>query len=326
MWSYLSSSEYNTLGEKSLPGRDIAGGGTRTKTLNIQKAGIPVINRVPLCETFGLLVEPLSLNKHPDTTSSNEAFNLNLNEIKERRGTNVIWTEEQQLLRWTGSKRDELLANADALLVCNNYLKNLLRAFIQQPIYILRTPIDQLLFRPADAKKKRVVATSRVCIQKNIRDIITLFSHLPSTWEKVFIGNANLWGQPPTPVDLKLEGELANVCDWIPTLSQQGIADLASDTLAYVNMSRYDVGCLSFLEFSMAGCHCFCWNYHPMFDEYVGVQRFISPLAGAEMIQNVINEYGDEPNAFIREMMIGNHSYTAFRQQLKELTLQVAPL
>ena len=322
MWSFLASPSYNGIPRTAQPGLNAPGGGARTKVENIAEAGIPVVNRIPLCETFGLLVEPLSMNHNPNSDSTSKSFELNIEELKESRSFKVCWAEEQQLLRWQGKKREALLSAVSAIFVCNKYLQQLLRVYVRQPIKILRTPINTNRFAP-DCKPKRVVAIGKVCIEKNIAGVMDLFSDLPSSWEKIFIGNAGLWGQEAKPVDKALEGQLKNVCDWYPSLTQNEVAEIASNTFAYVNLARYDVGSLAFLEFASAGCHCFCWDFHPMFDEYQFVHRFDTPAEGAEKIIDTMAKERHNACTRARIAMESMHSYKAFRKQLKALTMEI---
>ena len=321
MWSYLKSNAYSQVG-KSLPGITAPGGGVRTKIDNIERAGIPIISLIPLCETFGLLVEPTSLNHHPDRSSSRNGFDLNMEDLEELRAFKVCWAEEQQLLRWEGHKRDKFLSKVDAIFVCNNYLKNILRVYVRQPISILRTPIDAFKFRPR-TKKKQIVAMGRVSIEKNIECIIEFFRILPSGWDKIYIGNVDLWGTEPKPIDKLLEGRLKNVCDWLPSLSQDRVAEIAGESWGYINLARYDVGCLSFLEFGMAGANCFCSNFHLMFDEYDFVNRVHSPDDAVTKIVEMEREEGLQTNESMRQQMMELHSYEAFRKELALRTMEV---
>ena len=122
--------------------------------------------------------------------------------------------------------------------------------------------------------------------------------------------------------DRILEGQIKNVCDWYPSMSANQVADIASSTFGYVNMARYDVGCLSFLEFAMAGCNCFCWDFHPMFDEYQNVHRFMNSEHAVKTITDQASE-GLSRNQALREEMIDLHSFESFREQLSQLTIEV---
>ena len=321
MWSYLKSNAYNQVG-RTLPGVTAPGGGVRTKIDNIEQAGIPIISMIPLCETFGLLIEPTSLNHHPEYDSTRKGFDLNIEDLEELRAFKACWAEEQQLLRWEGHKRDKFLSKVDAVFVCNNYLKDILRVYVRQPISILRTPIDSFRFRPR-SKKKQIVAMGRVSIEKNIECIIEFYRTLPDGWDKIYIGNVDLWGTEPKPIDKLLEGRLKNVCDWMPSLTQGSVAEIAGESWGYINLARYDVGCLSFLEFGMAGAHCFCSNFHLMFDEYDFVNRVYSPAHAVEQIINIESEQGLNTNEAMRQQMIQMHSYEAFREQLALRSMEV---
>ena len=322
MWSLLVSSEYDNLTSTGLPGLNMPGGGTRTKARNVRQAGIEVINNVDNCKTPFLLVEPLFINYYDGCKHADEAFDTIMKGLKKADYIKMAWAEEQQLLRWSGKKRHKFLEPMSKLFVCNKYLKQLLSVYVSKPIGILRTPISSSSFI-ASKKQKRVVAIGKVSPHKCISDVIDLFKELPDSWEKVYIGNAGLWGTETNTTEIELEGRLKNSCDWIPSLSQNEVADIASETFAYVNLARYDVGCLSFLEFAMAGCYCFCNDFHLMFDEYKHVARIHGPKDGANQIIDAFNQYGSNPNKRLRNQMVRMHSFEAFRKQLKDNTKEM---
>ena len=88
------------------------------------------------------------------------------------------------------------------------------------------------------------------------------------------------------------------------------------------NVSIYDVGCLSFLEAALSGCHCFAWDLHPMFDQYP-VHRFTDYDDGARVISNVFEEKGVCIAEELMRYVAERHSYPAFVSNLKKLSAEV---
>ena len=166
----------------------------------------------------------------------------------------------------------------------------------------------------------------RVATCKNVRGIIDLFKALPDHIHKIYIGNVDLWGGKSTQyvkgVERGLQSELDSVCEWHPSLNKQDVAGILSESWGYVNMSRYDTGCLSFLESAMSGCHCFCWHPHPMFDEYSFINRFHGVEDGAEVIVSEF-EKGSGPNKSLRNYIVAKHGYESVRQSFKRIMAKV---
>ena len=259
-----------------------------------------------------LLVEPLSIHQGN--------FVKNIEFLNSHPAVKICWTEEQEMLRWDGNTFSMFLDAVSHVACSNQYHYNLLSEFIKDvPMSVLRTPIDSGFFAPAE-KEPKVVAIGRICYQKNIDGVLELFKNLPDGIEKVYIGSCKMWNESPKPEDLFLQEKISEVADrWIEEASRVDMAKELSTAWGYFNVSIYDVGCLSFLESAMAGCHCFAWDYHPMFDEYASVRRFKTPKEGAKLIAKTLKKVGLKPNKRTRSEIEGLHSHESFRKQLRTL-------
>ena len=304
--------------------------GMTSKTWETQKAFPEITVSSDLSsECNMMLIEPLMMYKkvNPETEKDrSEVFNDNISLMKENRAVKLGWTEEQELLRWNGCQRKEFLSLCKVLLVCNQYLYRQLSVYAKQtttPMSILRTPIDDAFYMPKE-KERKVVAMGRICAAKNIEGVIEVFKNLPDDIEKVYIGNQSMWGVAPNNSNTLLEKKLQDVVDrWIPLASRYEVASELSTALGYFNVSVYDVGCLSFLESAMSGCHCFAWTFHPMFDEYTQCHRFNGYKDGANLIKDVFDKSDGKWDAEMRNQVYDLHSYGAFRSQLNDIILQI---
>ena len=327
------------------PGKDNPGGGIPSKVWNIKRA----FPKMEVSDELGgavNLIDPIWINMFNTAESLNEKFE----QIKDSGAVNILWQEELGMFRLTiavldskgnrkGDYRFDYYNEIDYIFNCNQYLNNMMKAYIGQPMSILYTPIDSEFFMPAPVKKKQILAMGRVSYEKNIRGIIDMFKALPDSIDKIYVGNVHLWGKTeemyetdwddktdwrPLPEDLenehniKLQNELKEVCEWHPSLDKHQVADILSESWGYINMSRYDTGCLSFLESAMSGCHCFCWKSHPMFDEYDFVNRFSGIADGSELIMKTL-EIKPDPNVSIRNMIMAKHSYESVNESLRRL-------
>ena len=275
-----------------------------------------------------MLIEPLVMHQRPEGDSDitrSEIFNNNISLMKDNPALKIAWSEEQELVRWRGKQRDQFLSLCNMLVVCNNYLQKQLSVYTRGvEKSILRTPINDEFYKPAEKKSRKIIAMGRICTAKNVEGVIQLFSHLPDNIEKVYIGNQLMWGVAPNQLNTDLERRLQKVVDrWIPLASREEVAKELSTALGYFNVSIYDVGCLSFLESAMSGCHCFAWKFHPMFDEYTACHRFVEYKEGAKRIVNVFDKSEGKADMNIRKQVHDWHSYASFRKQLNSIILQI---
>ena len=271
-----------------------------------------------------LLVEPLGMRQKFKEHGDVDPFKANLKDMSDNSSIIIVWSEEQEILRWAGHERKMLFDKADYYVCSNKYLKNMTSPMAGDiPVSILRTPINDSLYYPAN-KIRKVIAMGRICMEKNIAGVIDVFKKLPSDVEKVYIGSQEMWAENENEANSKLEDGLVSVVDRVERdLTRTQIAHELSTAWGYFNVSIYDVGCLSFLESAMSGCHCFGWDYHPMFDEYKSVHRFFDYKDGADAIMDTMNLKGLVPDVEMRNEVVGMHSYDAFNQQLSGLLEEV---
>jgi len=274
-----------------------------------------------------MIVEPLVMHEPKSTTEKmerSEIFGANMALLKANPAVKIAWAEEQELLKWRGSARDEFLAECVHLATCNEYHYNLLSTYVKKtPMSILRTPIDADFYKPAK-KRRKGVALGRVCTAKNIEGVLEVFRHLPDDIETVYIGNQGLWGSKTNEDNTRLEEQIEELATrWIPAADRNEVAMELSTAAAYFNVSIYDVGCLSFLESAMSGCHCFAWRFHPMFDEYENCYRFDSYKEGAQLIADVLDASQGKADMEMRAEVEALHSYESFTDQLQKLILGV---
>lgn len=342
---YVNHEKVLNVDLEGKPGADNPGGGIPSKVWNIKRA----FPKIEVSHELGgviNLIDPIWINMFNSANSLKEK----LEQIKDSGAVNILWQEELAMFRLTivaedgkgtvkGDYRFDYYNEIDYIFNCNQYLNNMMKSYIGLSMNILYTPIDSQFFMPAPVKKKQILAMGRICYQKNIRGIIDMFKALPNSIDKVYVGNVHLWGKTdemydtdeddstdwrPLPEDLenehniKLQNELKDVCDWHPSLNKHQVADMLSESWGYINMSRYDTGCLSFLESAMSGCHCFCWGNHPMFDEYGFVNRFSGIEDGSELIVKTL-EMKPNANMSIRNLMMVKHSYESVNESLRRL-------
>ena len=314
--SYITRDKYIKSDEKTEPSVSKPGGGVVTKIFNIKKAFPKIqitsdINEITLVS----LIDPLMLSE-PNIDTNLEVIN-NSNCMK------LLWCEEQAIFRCGGSSQKKIVDSIDALLACNEYQKQLLETIRgDKPVHILYTPIDETLFNPV-SKKPQVVAMGKIGLQKNTSAILNLFRRLPADIHKVYIGNAGLWGEVSFEYDMNLERQMQDVADeYIHSATYLEVAKKINEAFAYVNMSIYDVGCLSFLESAMSGCYCYCWNYHKMFDEYENITRFDTVGDLIPILMTDIEQFGNKPNDELRKEMIAKHSLSAVKNQLGKIIVE----
>ena len=299
------------------------GGGMRSKTWNLQRAfpNLHVTNKFSEAGLVALL-EPLVFHENY-TPGEPDSFMELVAEIKKSNGLNVLFAEEAEITRWTGNQQQAVFGAVDSIWVCNEYLQQQLMAF-KPPATpkILRTPIDSDFYQPTLNKQRIVLATGVVALGKNIRDICELFKAIKANLKDVitvYVGNKGMWGFEMALGD-QLESEINEAADvWYDTRNRVEMRDLFQKSAVYVNMSRYDVGCLSFLEAGMSGCHCLAWDNHPMFDEYVTVERFAGIDEAVEKIGNGLDAI---PDYKVRKEIETLHSYQAFNSMINKLIIE----
>lgn len=260
-----------------------------------------------------VIIDPLWVWQYEDTQERWEALQK-LNAIK------IVWAEEQEFLRLPRDRRMALYNHVDLTTTCNKFLQALLLEFgIKNDI--LYTHIDEGFYKPEE-KSPLVMAGGQVSYEKGTHRIIELFKELKC--EKVFVGNAELWGkEPPQHQGVRfearkaLERELSNVCDHISYADRNEMCKLYSTAAVYVNLSRYDVGCLSVLEAGMSGCHLVLWDQHRQFDEYYNVCRSSNKDYTFAKITELIET--PKVNEAIRDEMIKKHGQKAFRANLTNI-------
>ena len=307
------------------PRTGVPGGGIVAKTQYIKEA----VPEITLTSDYGtdkivLLIEPLSFHENKQRGISN--LEDNLESLESSKSLKILWIEEQEPLRWTGNLLNRVLKTVDAVAVSNKYLKQQLEPMIDQhKLDILYTPIPENRWatnNPMD-RKNEVIAVGQISMRKNIPDIVSLFNELDGgETDTLFLGNAGLWGDVELAFDKKLEREVEEAATrWIPYASRNEISQIEARSKVYVNMSIYDVGCLSFLEAAMAGCVCLCWDYHPMFDEYVHCVRFDGVEDGAEMVEKMIvnDALWENKSMGIQNEVREKHGYRAFRENLRRV-------
>ena len=304
-----------------------AGGGMVSKYLNVRKA-CPDIH---FTDQFNVnawnpvvIVEPLIMHGRDGHGSKDEKgegqdINDQMEALAKFRGLKLLWAEEQEVLRWIPKHRDWILEQFDGLLACNVYQKQLLQSIApQMPVQVLYTPIDATLYKPLK-KQKRVIGVGKIGLQKNSETLIEFFSALPDDVETMYIGNAGLWGNVQYQHDLTLEKQMSETVDvYIESATASEVAEHVGAACAYLNMSIYDVGCLSFLEAATAGCPCFCWDYHLMFDEYPHTRRFRGLLDGLPRVLEACQD--PKADMLMRKDVMEKHSYDVFRHQLQQIT------
>ena len=298
--------------------------GMNSKTFNIKEACPAIkLSGDPQVKCRVLFVEPLVL--HQQNSLGKGGFSTNIAQLEQNPAIKVVWAEEQEFLRWCGADRQKILDMVDHFACSNQYQYNQFKSFLgDTPVSILRTPIDANFYKPDKTKKKRVVALGRICTEKNIEGVVEVFKNLPDDIEKVYLGGQRMWNEQANQVNTQLEQKVMDVVDvWEAAADREQVADELSQAWGYFNVSIYDVGCLSFLEAAMSGCHCFAWEFHPMFDEYDCVHRFFDYKEGADLMVNTLKEKGLAPDMAMRKQVSAMHNYASFNSQIKNLTAEV---
>ena len=298
----------------------VCGGGMNTKAYNFLKAvdgqliddlsetvdhGIALIDPLAISQ-----ITPLSKGESPDRIADFERSLM----------TKILWCEEQEIIRCNYNQRLSLCDKADGVYACNLYLQSILKEY-GIDAGVLYSPVDHTLFKPAKQKKPKIVVSGQVSYAKGTDKIIEMFGLLPDEIEKVFVGNAKLWGMESRKTDADLEKELGDVCTHIQGLTHTEMAAQFAEAWGYVTMSKYDVGSFSFLEAGMSGCEVFAHDLHRQFDEYENVIRTAdSPKVMATVIESRFATFDpDIHNTELRKELIKKHSYQAFRKSLKAI-------
>ena len=293
------------------------GGGIVTKYLYV-KTCLPDLHVTDDCSDPNLkqmlLIEPIFIERD---------YSEKLEALRKHRGIKLLWAEEQAVFRWDPEQRKRIFDAVDGLVACNLYQKQLLQVIAGElPIYVLRSPIPEIT-EVSDHREKRVIAVSKIGLQKNTDAILKVFESLPEGIEKVFLGNAGLWGSHRYLYDLAIEEQIAETADrHITGASLAEVSEILSTSAIYLSMTIYDVGSLAFLEAGMSGCTCVCWDYHPMFDEYSSVVRFRDVDEAVKVIERRM-EQPATIDAQMRAEIIEKHSAEQFENALKSLFLEV---
>ena len=269
------------------------------------------------------LIDPLWLDSYNTPKSLKEQ----MGKIKSSSALNILWQEELAVFRFCLSQyRHELFDSVDGIINCNHFLNNMMKAYVKAPMHVLHTPIDSKFYFPAKEKRPQIVAMGKIGIFKNTQQVVEIFKMLPKNIDKIYIGSIDMWGEKlPLPIsksDRITQSEMGNICDFYPALGKKDVADILSESWGYLNVSRYDTGCLSFLESAMSGCHCFCWDSHPMFDEYPFVKRFKGSSDGVDLITKTLKD-NPGPNNSLRNHMVSVHGYEASVKRLKYLMSKI---
>ena len=326
--SMVTKGSYLNNSDKDLPGVTRPGGGMNTKIWNMKRA-VPELHTTSNYDEARLiaLIEPLWFydDYNWNTAEGDETdFDKRVRLIRESDRVNYLFAEEAEFTRWTGKQQADVLDAVDGFLVSNKYLQQQVKAFApRKEPQILYTPIDSNLFVPRE-KKRQVVALSTVCVEKNIADVIKIFDALPKDIHKLYIGSATTWGEA-LPHGKQLEMKVANAADeWIESATHETVAERLGESAVYLNCSRYDVGCLSFLEAAMCGCWCVTDAHHPMFNEY--------PTTPFFSLQDAVDKIGvcveaDELGTLevdfkLRKHVETKHGYHTFIEKLQELVLE----
>ena len=288
------------------------GGGMAVKTLYTQEA----IPEMTITSDFDidipvLLIDPLIMHE-------GDVMN-NMEKLKSTKGIKILWAEEQELFRWTSALQKLMLGIVDGVSVCNEYLKQQFTPLIGHEPQILYTPISDNHFDTT--KQNRAIAAGQISLRKNTHGLMDTFKSLPETIETMYVGNSGLWGGVLIEADKALEMDVSDtVGKWVPSATMNEVAKFMAESMFYVNMSVYDVGCLSFLEAATAKCVCFAWDYHPMFDEYKTVIRFFNTTEMLNKLDNVQKSgIAEGVGGAQYDEITAKHSYPAFRRQLKEV-------
>ena len=226
----------------------VCGGGMNSKAYHFMQA----VDGEIIDELTGIngvvLVDPLAL------TQAHQSDVLNrLDQYAESPATKILWAEEQEIIRWKHAMRQEICDWSDAICCSNLYLQNILREYDIEA-QVLYTPVDHTIYKPARQKKRKIICVGQASYAKGTDKIIELYSMLPDDIEKVFIGNAALWGAVMRQADVGSEKGLSEVCTHYPALTHDEVARHMADAWAIVFLSQYDVGSLAFIEAGMSGC------------------------------------------------------------------------
>lgn len=338
--SFIVHSKFFDFTPTTKPSEVTPGGGINSKVWNVNRVAtdIKVTNTIDNVST-AYLIEPLWF--HESLEDDSDVFETRVKMLEDVKQPRILWCEEQEFLRWTGNQQQSVLGVTDGIFVCNGYLQQLIQEFVNHyDTKILRTPIDEQWFCPKE-KRNELIVVGQISHEKNTNGIIELFKALPDMelrdnrepLKTVYIGNAELWGSSHY-ANRMLQDELCGVADEvILSADRYQVASRLSHAWAYVNMAYYDVGCLSFLEAALSGCKCFCWRYHPMFDEYQCAVRF-GPDGDDDVLSNVTDAvkvigaaYNKgaqlKPDMKIRDEVVALHGYPAFREQLKSCLFDI---
>ena len=313
--SYIVRKSQVDWTDTTKPGDGVPGGGVATKTWNVKQAvpGIQITDNFESDRPI-VIVDPLAFSNNID---------LHLPTIRDSKAfKKVLWIEEQAPLRWPGALITQVADTFDIICVSNEYLKQQLQPFMpNREIRILYTPIPVPPKTPDD-RGNSVLGMGQISLRKNTHGLVRLFDMLPDTFTSTYIGNSALWGKTLLDADKDIESDIAaTVGTWIPSATLREASVIQSQSKFYVNMSIYDVGCLSFLECAMAGCICLAWDYHPQFDEYKRVIRFKTASEAVAKLEDLKDEkLASTISKLIQKEVAAKHSYASFRKQIRDLS------
>ena len=294
------------------------GGGVSTKVTNIKKA-LPHIKLTSDIKELGLINIIESLWFYEKGNYENEFFKR-IEQYKETEALKIIWLSDLELFRFAGQHRKQIIESSSFIAASSRWFSDLFKGYAVKKSVLLCDPIDPKEYIPLP-KKRRVIASSYICLQKNVSSIIEIFKELKKsdpTIERVFIGSSKLWGLQGIQ-SKSLEKDLKQVCTHIASVSHDKMKDYLGESFIYLADTRFDVTCETQLEAMLCGCWSINGN-HLMYDERP-VQRFSCTEEAVEKImlrfENSfeINEIDIES----RNWVIENHSLSVFKQQLVNL-------
>ena len=237
------------------------------------------------------------------------------------RGGKVLLCSEMEIIRWTGSKRRDLVSNVQGVTASCKYQADLLYA-LNVNASVVYEPVNEHLFFPRPKKQKQIVAIGSAKHVKNTEMLIDVYRSLEGTgYHRVFIGSPLVWGvdwyyQRMQAEDLKLYHELQGVCDEFHKASPATtVARIMSESEFYLNFGFHEVCCRTAMEAILCGTGVI-GGEHPLWNEYPVVGTISDP----QEILPMLNKYtGNIDCGVLRQFGLDNFSFKAFKTKIGDI-------
>ena len=321
---YLTTSFSIGLDINAIPSstRQVNGMATKTRSVLESLGCTAYFRATDLKGTGPVLVEPLFFKPHMHLDEDRSPVAARIDALRAYEGRKILLCSEMEVLRWSGSHRENILEMMDLVLASCEYQRSLMEACGVKVDGVVYEPVNEDLFYPVE-KENMVVAVGSTNHVKNIEAIIKVFEGLEGgPYKRVFIGSPIVWG---SMAGLRYDPTFEWMMDRYYRLQELSdefyhaspatlVSYMLSKARYYLNFAYHEVCCRTAMEALLSGTGVLA-GMHPVFKEYPVVASGLMPDACVDLI---LEERPGEPVG-ARKWALENVSYSAFSKSVKRL-------